>query len=125
MPSGRIKFYDAEKGFGFIQGDDGAEVFLHASALPAGTAAPKPGTRVDFSIADGRRGPQALSVTVQEPPPSIARNIRKPADEMVPIVEDLIRLLDKASGDLRHGRYPSHGVKIAKMLRVVADNFDS
>lgn len=125
MPSGRIKFFDAEKGFGFIHSDDGTEVFLHASALPEGAASPKPGTRIDFSVADGRRGPQALAVTLQEPLPSVARNVRKPAEDMVPIVEDLIRLLDKASGDLRHGRYPQHGRNIAKVLRVVADNFDA
>ena len=36
MPTGKVKFYDEEKGFGFIASDDGQEVFLHASALPAG-----------------------------------------------------------------------------------------
>lgn len=125
MPSGKIKFFDAEKGFGFIHSDDGTEVFLHATALPEGATAPKPGTRIDFSVADGRRGPQALSVTLQDPVPSVARNTRKPTEDMVPIVEDLIRLLDKASGDMRHGHYPHNGRNIAKMLRVVADNFDA
>ena len=41
MPTGKVKFFDAERGFGFIGGDDGVEVFLHASALPEGAAAPK------------------------------------------------------------------------------------
>jgi len=125
VPTGRIKFFDAEKGFGFIQSDDGSEVFLHATALPAGVTAPKPGTRIEFSIADGRRGPSALAVKLQEPLPSVVRNTRKPADEMVPIVEALIRLLDAASNSLRRGKYPEHGRNIAKVLRVVADNFDA
>ncbi|HZK04465.1 MAG TPA: cold shock domain-containing protein [Actinomycetaceae bacterium] len=125
MPNGRIKFFDAEKGFGFIAGEDGQEVYVHVSALPAGTPAPKPGTRVEYSVADGRRGPQALAVTFPDPPPSVMRNQRRPPEDMVPIVEDLIRELDKASGRLRHGHYPENGRRIAKLLRVVADNFEA
>ena len=56
MPTGKVRFYDDEKGFGFIPSDDGQDVFLHATALPAGTESLKPGTRLEFGVADGKRG---------------------------------------------------------------------
>jgi CspA family cold shock protein len=127
MPTGKVRFYGEEKGFGFIAGDDGQDVFLHATALPAGTPAPKAGTRLEFGVADGKRGLQALSVRVLEAPPSLSKAQRKPADDMAIIVEDLVKLLDGIGGDLRRGRYPSgsHGKKVAAVLRKVADDFDA
>ncbi|MFC4242255.1 cold-shock protein [Gryllotalpicola reticulitermitis] len=126
MPSGRVKFYDEEKGFGFIAGDDGQEVFLHASALPDG-AQVKAGTRLEYGIADGKRGAQALSVRVVEAPVSLARQRRMKPDDMAAVVESLIQVLDGIGNDLRHGRYPSksHGAKVAQALRRVADDLEA
>ncbi|MDO5672496.1 MAG: cold shock domain-containing protein [Actinomycetaceae bacterium] len=125
MPAGKVKWFDKEKGFGFVAGNDGEEVFLHASALPEDVHDIKPGTKIEYSVADGRRGPQALAVTLLEDLPSIAKSKRKSAEEMVPIVEDLIKMLDQASGSLRRGKYPENGSKIAQVLRVVAQSFDA
>jgi CspA family cold shock protein len=78
MPTGKVRFYDDEKGFGFITTDDGQDVFLHATALPAGPVV-KAGTRLEFGVADGKRGLQALAVRVLDAPVSLAkRNRRSP-----------------------------------------------
>ena len=127
MPTGKVKFFDADKGFGFVASDDGGEVFVHANALPAGISELKPGTRVEFGVADGRKGPSALSIRVIELPPSVRVGLRKPADDMAAIVEDLIKLLDGVSAGLNRGRYPEKQAagKVALVLRAVADDLDA
>ena len=127
MPTGKVKWFDADKGFGFLANDDGGEVFVHASALPSGTTALKQGTRVEFGVAEGKRGLQALSVRVLEPVHSVVKATRKPTEDMVVIVEDLIKLLDGVSNGLRRGRYPdrSNAHKVATVLRAVADDLEA
>ncbi|HXF02810.1 cold-shock protein [Arthrobacter sulfonylureivorans] len=127
MPIGKVKWFDTEKGFGFLASEDGQEVFLHASALPAGVKDVKAGTRMEYGIADGRRGPSALSARILDAAPSVVRATRKPAEDMAVITEDLIKLLDGISNGLRKGRYPerSHASKVAAVLRRVADDLDA
>ncbi|WP_114853547.1 cold-shock protein [Brachybacterium sp. YJGR34] len=128
MPRGKVKFYDAEKGFGFLlDEEDGQSVYVHATNLPEGVTALRPGARVEFDMVDGRRGPQVLSMRMLEPAPSVTRARRPKPDEMADVVEDLIRLLDDASNGLRQGRYPDrgHSQKISTVLRAVADNFEA
>lgn len=130
MPTGKVKWYDAGKGFGFLSQEDGADVYVHADALPAGTTELKAGTRVEFGIAQGRRGDQALQVRVLDKPTSVARNKsraqRKAPEDMVAIVEDLIRLLDGVGEGYRHGRHPDPRTAgpTAKLLRALADELD-
>ena len=76
MPTGKVKWYDSDKGYGFLARDDGGEVFVHSSALPAGTTSLRQGQRVEFGVAEGRRGAQALQVRVLEAPPMAAGQAR-------------------------------------------------
>ncbi|MEZ5091294.1 cold-shock protein [Nocardioides sp.] len=130
MPSGKVKWFDAEKGFGFLSQESGPDVYVHADALPEGMTSLKPGTRVEFGIAQGRRGDQALSLRVLDSPASVQRNRahakRKKPEEMVPIVEDLIRLLDNVGETYRHGRHPEAKTArpTAKLLRALADELE-
>jgi CspA family cold shock protein len=127
VPTGKVKWYDTDKGFGFLSRDDGGDVFVHSSALPAGVPALKPGTRVEFGIVDGRRGEQALTVKLLDPLPSVTAAARKPADDMAVIVEDVIKLLDGVGNTLRRGRYPDRSTasKTAAVLRAVAADLEA
>jgi CspA family cold shock protein len=127
VPTGKVKFFNAEKGFGFLSNDEGDDVFVHRDALPDGLTELKTGTRVEYGIVSGRKGNQAMQVRVLDPIPSVARASRKPAEEMAPLVEDLIKLLDDTSNALRRGRYPdrTESRKIAGLLRAFADNLDA
>ncbi|SDM46447.1 cold-shock DNA-binding protein family [Geodermatophilus siccatus] len=130
MPTGRVKWFNPEKGFGFLSREDGPDVFVHKDALPSGTGELKPGQRVEFGIVAGRRGDQALQVRVLDPLPSVtaahAERTRKKPDELVPIIEDLIKLLDDVSNGLRRGRHPDRPVarKVASVLRAVATDLE-
>ena len=126
VPTGTVKFYDSDKGFGFVTSEDGEDVFVHVSTLPAGVTALKPGMKIEFGIVDGRRGKQALSVHILSAPPSVVKGNRKKADDMAVILEDLIKLLDGVSNQLRNGKYPPDATaqKTASLLRAVADDLD-
>lgn len=126
VPVGKVRFYDADKGFGFLTKDDGGDVYVRSTALPAGVTTLKPGQKVEFGVVEGRRGEQALSLHVLETPPSLSKSHRKPADQMAVIVEDLIKMLDGLGNGYRRGRYPDSkaGSKVATVLRAVADELE-
>lgn len=136
VPTGKVKWYDAEKGFGFLSQEDGEDVYVRSSALPAGIEGLKAGQRVEFGLATGRRGPQALSVKLIDPPPSLARTRREAAaaerkhspDELHGMVEDMIKLLESAvQPELRRGRHPDRKVahRVSEVLRAVATELDA
>ena len=126
MPTGKVKWYDAEKGFGFLSQEDGPDVYVRAEALPAGTSSLKAGTRVEFGIVQGRKGDQALQVRLLEPTASVSKSMRKKPADMVNIVEDLYRLLENIEQGYRAGRHPDpkSAKPTAMLLRALADELE-
>jgi CspA family cold shock protein len=130
VPTGKVRFYDADKGFGFISEDDGRDVFLHANALPAGVTTLKKGARVEFGVVEGRKGAQALQVKVLEPTQSVSANRRqrdrKAPEDLVVIIEDVVQLLDGVGNGLRSGRRPDRKLasNVARALHGLADELE-
>lgn len=131
MPTGKVKWFDAAKGFGFLSQDSGPDVYVHADALPAGVAATiKPGARVEFGIAQGRRGEQALQVRILDSQASVSRNMavakRRKPEEMELIIENVIKLLDDIREGYAVGRTPTpqFAKKVSPALRALADEFE-
>jgi CspA family cold shock protein len=61
---GKVKWFNAEKGYGFIEGEDGKDVFVHFSAIQSeGFKTLDEGQMVSFDVVEGARGPQAANVT--------------------------------------------------------------
>lgn len=137
MPTGKVKWYDAEKGFGFLSQEDGEDVYVRSSALPAGVEGLKAGQKVEFGMAADRRGPQALSLKLIDAPPSVQKTRRESSgpvnhkhttDELHGMIEDMITLLEgTVQTELRKGRYPDRKIarKVSEVVRAVASELDA
>ena len=65
MTNGMVKWFDNRKGYGFIEQEDGLDVFVHHSGINAsGFKSLKEGERVTFDIEQGKKGPATVNVTV-------------------------------------------------------------
>ena len=127
MPTGKVKWFSLEKGFGFIASDEGEDVYLASSALTEGVATVKPGTKLEFSVIDSRKGPQAMSVHIVDAPVSLAENSRVNNDDLAAMIEDTIKILDRVGNGLRQGRHPSgtEAERLGRVLRGIASQLEA
>jgi CspA family cold shock protein len=126
VPTGKVKFYDKDKGFGFVSRDDGGDVFVPKASLPEGVEELKAGMRLEFGVAAGKRGEQALSVRILDAPPTMAGS-RRPAEELQIMVEDTIKLIElKVQPALRRGKHPDRDTAktVATILRAIASELE-
>ena len=126
MPIGKVKWYDLERGFGFVSNPGEEDCFLPKSVLPEGIDDLYPGQRIEFDFVAGRKGPQVLRMEVLDPPKYKVHKYS--ADQLGSMVADLVTLLETTvQPGLAAGRYPEKkvGRQVAEILRVVATELDA
>ena len=65
MSTGKVKWFNADKGYGFISGEDGKDIFVHYSAIQCdGFRTLEEGQSVDYEVVEGERGEQSANVSV-------------------------------------------------------------
>ncbi|WP_408931806.1 cold-shock protein [Corynebacterium sp. YSMAA1_1_D6] len=126
MPIGKVKWFDADKGFGFVSNPGDEDVYVGRNVLPKDVDELFPGQRIEFDFAAGRRGPQALRVKVLDSPRRRTPS-RKP-EELASMLSDVMTLLEtQVQPVLSQGRYPERktGRQVAEILRAIAKDLDS
>ena len=96
------------------------------SVLPKDVPTVRPGTKLEFSVVDGKRGPQALSIQIIDEPATFSTGSRTDFDDLATMIEDTIKILDKVGNNYRHGRAPSgpDAERLAKVLRGIASQIE-
>ncbi|MEJ4104060.1 cold-shock protein [Corynebacterium bovis] len=127
MPTGKVKWYDADRGFGFVSNPGDEDVYVGSQVLPDGVTELVPGQRLEYDVATGRRGPQALRVTVLDDGPRRAQHKYRP-DQLHSMVQDTITILEnQIQPGFQKGRRPNRGEghRVAEILRTIARELDS
>ena len=94
MPTGKVKWYDSEKGFGFLTTDDGGDVFVRSDSLPPASQRSRTAPGWSSGWFRAVRGTRRSSSACWSRRPPWRRTLRKKPEDMVNIVEDLMKLLE-------------------------------
>lgn len=62
MAQGKVKWFSGQKGYGFIEQEEGEDVFVHVNSLAPGVSTLSENQTVEFEVTEGRKGPQAVNV---------------------------------------------------------------
>lgn len=128
MPIGKVKWYDTDRGFGFVSNPGDEDVYVGKQVLPEGVDELVAGQRIEFDFAAGRRGPQALRVKVLAAPRSRRPQHKYKPEQLDSMISDLVSMMEvRIQPDLRAGRYPDRkqGRQVAEILRAVAKELDA
>ena len=100
---------------------------LGLRATAEGVATVKPGTKLEFSVIDSRKGPQAMSIHIIDTPVSLSDNSRTNNDDLAAMIEDTIKILDRVGNGLRQGRHPSgpEAERLGRVLRGIASQLEA
>ncbi|WP_436499468.1 cold-shock protein [Actinokineospora sp. HUAS TT18] len=129
MATGRVKWFDSGKGFGFLQAEDGQEVFVHTTALQPGSQALRAADQVEFELAASERGEIASNVRVTESAPPTDNGSYRPArprTELAVVVDDAIHHLQAVATALqqRGSLGPTAAFNTARSLRRLANRLN-
>lgn len=130
MPTGHIKWYDPEKGFGFVTNPGSDDVFIGQLSLPEGVTELHKGQKVEYEMMSGRKGDQVSRIIELGPVPEEPRRRRQERkfepEQLQSMIQDVITLLEGIQPGLQHGRYPERkeGRQVADVLRAVARELD-
>ncbi|AWT26861.1 MULTISPECIES: cold-shock protein [Corynebacterium] len=129
MPTGKVKWFDADKGYGFVTNPGQEDVYVGRQVLPEGVTELVQGQRIEYDLATGLRGrgPEALRVTVLDQGPRRAAH-RYPPEKLHGLVQDTVSLLEnRIQPALEAGRRPGRkeGHQVAEILRTIARELDA